>query len=92
MYISEKEIDRLTTETGKILAAQPKVSIMIDRSHGDYWEGGINGHMFRIKTGVVVEVPRDLATLIAQNAAVMEQAKKAVADFAKPGGKKVSKE
>ena len=57
-YITDKDIDKLTSETGKALAAQPKVTIMIDRSIGEYWEGGINGHMFRIKTGEMVEVPK----------------------------------
>lgn len=90
-YITDKDIDKLTSETGKALAAQPKVTVMIDRSIGDYWEGGINGHMFRIKTGEMVEIPEDLATLIKQNAKVMEQSRKAVEEFRKPGGKNVTK-
>ena len=90
-YITDKDIDKLTSETGKALAAQPKVTIMIDRSIGEYWEGGINGHMFRIKTGEMVEVPQDLATLIKQNTVVMEQGRKAVEEFRKPGGKNVTK-
>ena len=90
-YITDKDIDNLTSETGKILASQPKVAIMIDRSIGEHWEGGINGHMFRIKTGEMVEVPQDLATLIKQNTHVMEQSRKAVEEFRKPGGKNVTK-
>lgn len=90
-YITDKDIDKLTSETGKALAAQPKVTVMIDRSIGDYWEGGINGHMFRIKTGEMVEIPEDLATLIKQNTKVMEQGRKAVEEFRKPGGKNVTK-
>ena len=90
-YLSAAEIDNITSETGKALAAQEKVSIMISKDRGPYWEGGINGHMFRIQTGVVVKVPRDLATLIAQNADVLEQSEKAAKEYTKPGGKNASR-
>ena len=89
-YLTEKDIDKLTSETGQILAAQPKVSIMVHNGR-EYWEGGINGHMFRIKTGELVEVPQDLAVLIKQNAKVMEQSKKEVEEFRKPSGKNIMK-
>lgn len=90
-YISESDIDKITSETGKALAAQEKVSIMIAKDIGPYWEGGINGHMFRIKTGMVVKVPRDLAVLISQNADVLEQSEKAAKEYTRPGGKNATK-
>ena len=54
------------------LAAEPKVRIII-RSQNEtekYWEGGINGHFFRIKKDIPVEVPQSLARLIRAGAAV----------------------
>lgn len=90
-YITDKDIDKLTSETGKALAAQPKVSIMLERCAEGFKEYCLNGHVFRIKTGEMVEVPQDLATLIKQNTVVMEQSRKSVEEFRKPGGKNVTK-
>lgn len=89
-FLTEKDIANISDETMKALKKQPKVSIMIDKSIGPYWVGGINGHMFKLKTGVMVEVPRDLATLISQNTAVMAQSAERVKDFTSPTGKDVS--
>ena len=55
-----------------------------------HWEGGINGHFFRIRTGETVEVPQSLATLIAQSAQVRYESEARVRAYRKSGGKKVS--
>jgi len=65
-YITDKEIDRLQGDMGRLLAAQPKVTMLIKDTAGDGapWEGGINGYFFRIPRGVQVELPRSIAELI----------------------------
>lgn len=89
-YITEQQIDSIATETGNALAKEPKVAIVI---HGDdglpYWEGGINGHFFRIRTDTRVEVPKSLATLISQSHAVRVESEARVRAYRKSGGKKV---
>ena len=57
-YMTETEIDSIASETGKALAKEPKVTITIQPEGGEaYWEGGVNGHFFRIRTGEPVAVP-----------------------------------
>ena len=70
-YITEREIDTLSTDAGKRLAKEKRVQVVVTTEHGEpYWEGGINGCFFRIRAGVPVQVPESLATLIAQSAKV----------------------
>ena len=90
-YMTEAQIDTISTETGKALAKEDKVTITIQQESGEsHWEGGINGHFFRIRTGEPVEVPQSLATLIAQSTAVKVEIEAKTRAFRKSGGKKVS--
>ncbi len=90
-YLSEAETDNCATATGKALAEEPKVLITIQPEDGEtYWEGGVNGHFFRIRTNEPVDVPRSLAMLIAQSAQVRYESEARVRAYRKSGGKKVS--
>ncbi len=90
-YLSEAEIDHIATETGKALADEPKVLLTIQpEDEQPYWEGGVNGHFFRIRTNEPVQVPQSLATLIAQSAQVRYESEARVRAYRKSGGKKVS--
>ena len=89
-YITEQEIDKIASETCKQLHAEQKVSVVVKSENGEaYWEGGINGHFFRIRTETPVQVPASLAKLIAQSDSVRVEAERAVRPFSKGGGKKV---
>ena len=89
-YITEQEIERITSDTCAALAKEKKVCLRIEAAHGEaYWEGGINGHFFRIRTGEPVEVPESLARLIADSAKTERLAKKRVSAYASGGGKRV---
>lgn len=89
-YLSEAEIDNIASETGKVLAKEPKVTITIQSDGETHWEGGVNGHFFRIRTGEPVEVPQSLATLIAQSTQVRYESEARMHAYRKSGGKKVS--
>lgn len=90
-YMTESQIDGIATETGKALAKEERVTITIQPESGEsHWEGGINGHFFRIRTGESVDVPKSLATLIAQSAQVRFESEARVRAYRKSGGKKVS--
>ena len=89
-YLTEAEIDNIASETGKLLAAEPKVTLTIQPENGEsHWEGGVNGHFFRIRTGEPVAGPQSLATLIAQSAQVRYESEARVRAYRKSGGKKV---
>lgn len=82
-------------EMGKIagvLSAEPKVRIVIHAKNGRerYWEGGINGHFYRIERGVPVEVPESLAKLIRQSAVVEILGKEGVRAY-RGGGRKLGR-
>ena len=64
-------------ETRRILAAQEKVPLIIFPKHEDdnTWIGAINGVRYMFPKGQTVEVPRDLAAMIAQNDKVVLQAR-----------------
>ena len=90
-YMTAAQIDTISTETGRALAKEDKVTITIQPENGEsHWEGGINGHFFRIRTGEPVDVPQSLATLIAQSAQVRYESEARVRAYRKSGGKKVS--
>ncbi|HWS31049.1 MAG TPA: hypothetical protein VN512_13165 [Clostridia bacterium] len=78
-----------TNETKKMLAAQPKVTIVVP-SEDKFWEGMINGYGLMIRTNVPVEVPQDVARLIGNNARVLRQSEKALEPFRKASGKKLA--
>ena len=81
-YLTEQQIDKLSSDTGALLRAEPKVRLTISPDNlGAYWEGGVNGHFFRIKTGVEGELPKSLAALIAQSARVRMEAEKTVSAY-----------
>ena len=57
-YMTEAQIDSISTETGKSLSQEDKLTITIQPESGEsHWEGGINGHFFRIRTGEAVLIP-----------------------------------
>ncbi|MEG1524931.1 MAG: hypothetical protein RRZ24_10300 [Clostridia bacterium] len=90
-YISEQEIDKITSETCRQLSAEKKVTITITPESGEeYWEGGINGHFFRIKTSTPVQVPESLSRQIALSNCVKREGEITVRAYRKDGGKKVS--
>ncbi len=90
-YIGEAEIDRLTDETGKALAKEKKVTVTIRPEGGEtHWEGGINGHFFRIRCDESVEVPESLAKLIALSNAVKVESERSTRAYVSGGGKKLS--
>ncbi|MEA4869498.1 MAG: hypothetical protein VB062_02535 [Christensenella sp.] len=89
-YLTEAEIDNIASITGKALAKEPKVTITIQPDGESYWEGGVNGHFFRIRTGEPVDVPQSLATLISQSAQVRYESEVRMRAYRKSGGKKVS--
>jgi len=88
-YITEQQIDRLTSATGDRLRKEEKVLLTIaDNGTGRYWEGGINGHFFRIRVGEPVELPKSLAKLISENRAVVQEGRRKVRAF-RGNGKKL---
>jgi hypothetical protein len=90
-YMTEAEIDSISSATGKALAAESKTTITIQPEGGEtHWEGGVNGHFFRIRAGEPVAVPQSLATLIAQSAQVRYESEERIRAYRKGGGKKVS--
>ena len=90
-YITEAEIDRITSDTMTALRKEPRVTITVQPENGENsWEGGINGHFFRIKTGVPVSVPESLARLIGQSCVVKRECEAAVAVFSRGRGKKMA--
>jgi len=90
-YMTEDQIDNIASATGKALAKEPKVTVTIQAEGGEtYWEGGVNGHFFRIRTGEPVAIPQSLATLIAQSAQVRYESESRLRAYRKSGGKKVS--
>lgn len=90
-YITEQEIDKIASDTCKALQSEPKVTITIRPENNEaFWEGGINGHFFRIKTDTPVQVPLSLAGLIAQSNVVRRESEAAVQAFRRGSGKRVS--
>jgi len=89
-YITEQEIDRITSDTCRALAKEKKVRLHIEPVNGESaWEGGINGHFFRIRTGETVEVPESLARIIEQSAKTRRMAAARVKAYAGGKGKKL---
>lgn len=64
-YITEAEMAQSEKTTGEILAAQPKVSVMITPDKKNpMFHCTINGYSYKFPRGEVVEVPKDVAELI----------------------------
>ena len=65
-YISEAEIDAAAENTGKTLAKQEKVAVMIAPTPGEkMFKCIINGYSYAFPRGEMVEVPKSVANLIA---------------------------
>lgn len=74
--ITEAEMAEAERNTGKLLAGQPKVKIMIAPDEKDpVWRGSINGYRFAFPKGQMIEVPRDLAIFIEQRATMAYEQK-----------------
>ena len=85
-YISEREIDALSSDAGKHLAKEKRVQVVVTTEHGEpFWEGGINGCFFRIKTGEPVLVPKSLSELIAQSTKVRLESSQRMQAYEKRG-------
>ena len=89
-YITEQEIERITSDTCRQLAKEKRVSLRIVPENGEpFWEGGINGHFFRVPTGIPVEVPESLAALIASGRRVRVESAQRAGAYARDGGKRI---
>jgi hypothetical protein len=55
----------------------------------DYLEGAINGVNFRVKTGVVAEVPKRIADVIAESRRELLTGENAVKAYSASGGRKL---
>lgn len=85
-YMTEQEIDNIASETGRLLKKEKKVALIVRAEHGEpYWEDGINGHFFRIRTETPVSVPESLAKLIAASRQVREVSKRKLRAFEDAG-------
>ena len=90
-YITEQEIDKITSDTCQALRFEPKATIVIKPENGEpFWEGGINGHFFRIRTDTPVQVPKSLAKLIALSNVVRQENEAAVRAYRRGNGKQLS--
>ena len=89
-YMTEAEIDRIASDTCAALAREEKVRVVVRAANGrPYWEGGINGHFFRIRTDTPVELPQSLAALIAQSGRARVESERRLRAYRRTGGKKV---
>ena len=87
-YITEQQIDQITTDTMKALAKEKKITVTIAPESGEpFWEGGINGHFFRIRTGTPVQVPESLARQIALSHIVTAESEQTTRAFRREGGR-----
>lgn len=89
-YPSETELRQAVETTCEALRRDARVTIRIAPLNGEtHWEGGINGHFFRIPTGVLVEVPESLALLIAAGERVRVESAARLDGYRRSGGKRI---
>ena len=90
-YITENEMARVMGNTGRVLQAEPRVTIIIGKrpEEAEYWEGGLNGYFFRIKRGAEVKVPESIAELIRENDRVTELARERLTEYTAGRGKRL---
>jgi len=91
-YITDHQIDSIAGDTGEALRSEGRVALIIAPLPGTEnipWEGGINGHFFRIRRGVQVEVPKSVAELIRQNEQVNILSELSVKPYKRGGGKRL---
>lgn len=64
--LSDKQMDEITKNTGKILNTEDKVNLIIPKIDGesDYVECCINGYNYVIKKGEMVSVPRSVVEVL----------------------------
>lgn len=91
-YVDEAQLNCLSGDIGERLRQQPRITIIIAPEAGvdSPWEGGINGHFFRIRRGVPVEVPVSLAKLIEANERVSILSVEHVKDYRSIPGKRLT--
>lgn len=92
-YITDTEIDKISGKTGENLRNEKKVKLIIKALDGNSelpWEGGINGHFFRIPRGVEVMVPLSIAELISANEQVSILCDRQTKAYKNGSGKKLS--
>ncbi len=91
-YIDESQLNCLFGDIGEQLRSQPRITVIIAPEAGANcpWEGGINGHFFRIRRGVPVEVPASLAKLIESNERVSILSVENVKDYRSLPGKRLT--
>lgn len=73
-------------------AAREQTEIMLPLLPGvnNYpWEGGVNGTFYRIKRGVRVKVPRNVAELIEESELLREQSRRETLAYRRGMGKKL---
>ena len=80
-YITAAEIDKLSSETGKKLAKQPKVNVMIAQGEEPTFRCIINGYKFEFPRGEMVKVPKDVATFIQSRVKAAVESEKRVAEL-----------
>ncbi len=56
---------------------------------GPFLEGAINGVVFRIPTGKVVDVPKRIAALIRESRSALEEGADAVSAYRNAGGRRI---
>ena len=83
----EREHKASITSAKAALDAQPKVRIYIPSDSQKRWEGNLNGLSLLIPTNKYVNVPRDVARLIANNTKVLVDSAKAMEKFNGSGPK-----
>ncbi len=91
-FIDEAQLNRLTGDIGEKLRSQPRIAVIIAPQAGanSPWEGGINGHFFRIQRGVPVKVPASLAKLIEANERVSILSGENLKDYLSTPGKRLT--
>ena len=72
--------------------AQEQTEIMLPLFPGieDYpWEGGVNGTFYRIKGGIKVKVPKNVAELIEESEMLREQSRNETLAYRRGMGKRL---
>lgn len=72
--------------------AQEQTEIMLPLFPGieDYpWEGGVNGKFYRIKRGIKVKVPKNVAELIEESEMLREQSRNETLAYRRGMGKRL---
>lgn len=72
--------------------AQEQTEIMLPLFPGieDYhWEGGVNGTFYRIKRGIKVKVPKNVAELIEESEMLREQSRDETLAYRRGMGKRL---